>query len=327
MQSISKVSLSQAVIQSLVSHHFGGDTRVLAAVELTDGCFNTAYRLDLADGRAWVLKVAPPPGLRVMRYEAGIMSAEVEVMGLVQARTSMPLPEVLCYDATRRIIENEFFIMAFIPGEPLNKVRAVLTDAQRQAIDRRCGAYLREMNAVPGAAYGYCTACSPRHPTWRHAFDAMLGGVMDDGRDMDVPLPLPYDALHERLRAVYPALDEVQTPRLVHWDLWDGNVFVDMDRGEVTGIVDFERALWGDPLMEVNFRPYPTGGAFLEGYGTPMLATNTQRQRRLLYNVYLYLIMIIECSYRRYETQDQENWARAQLAAEQARLSDWGVAG
>ena len=55
----------------------------------------------------------------------------------------------------------------------------------------------------------------------------------------------------------HPALDEVQSPRLVHWDLWDGNVFVDPATAQITGISDFERSLWGDPLMEVNFGALP----------------------------------------------------------------------
>jgi hypothetical protein len=43
--------------------------------------------------------------------------------------------------------------------------------------------------------------------------------------------------------------------------------------------------------------------------------------RRTLYNLYLYLIMIVECAYRNYETDDQERWARQQLAGELERLA------
>jgi hypothetical protein len=34
--------------------------------------------------------------------------------------------------------------------------------------------------------------------------------------------------------------------------------------------------------------------------------------------------MIVECAYRAYETDDQEQWARQQLAAELARLKTLG---
>jgi hypothetical protein len=41
---------------------------------------------------------------------------------------------------------------------------------------------------------------------------------------------------------------------------------------------------------------------------------------RQFQNVYLYLIMIIECYYRRYETNKQEMWARDKLVQEMAKL-------
>ena len=149
------------------------------------------------------------------------------------------------------------------------------------------------------------------------------GGRFKHTQEMSVELPLPYDALLDLLRRSYPALDEVQSPRLVHWDLWDGNVFVDPATAQITGIIDFERSLWGDPLMEVNFgafAPLEPDSPLLQGYGRPMLTTPEARVRRTLYNIYLFLIMIIECTYRRYPTQDQENWARRLLAVELDKL-------
>ena len=67
-------------------------------------------------------------------------------------------------------------------------------------------------------------------------------------------------------------LDEVSEPALVHWDLWAGNVFV--KDGKITGITDFERALWGDPLMEHYFRMITEPKrpeAFLRGYGLSLI--------------------------------------------------------
>lgn len=48
--------------------------------------------------------------------------------------------------------------------------------------------------------------------------------------------------------------DEVTVPRLVHWDLRAGNVLVEQER--ITGLIDFERCLWGDVRMEVGFRTF-----------------------------------------------------------------------
>ena len=48
----------------------------------------------------------------------------------------------------------------------------------------------------------------------------------------------------------------------------------------------------------------------------PCSRPRAQQRRRALYNIYLYLIMIIECYYRRYENDKQETWARGQLQRE-----------
>jgi fructosamine-3-kinase len=152
----------------------------------------------------------------------------------------------------------------------------------------------------------------------------MLGDVLADGAALDVPLP--YDTLRERLRAWSDVLTDVTTPQLVHWDLWDGNIFIDPATKQITGIIDFERALWGDPLMEFQFRGLVEPADFAVGYGRPMLERPRARQRRLLYNIYLYLIMVIEYSHRQYPTHDQEHWAREQLAGELERLAVDGSA-
>lgn len=322
MQSISKITLSLSLIQSLVARNFGSAVRVHAAHELTEGFFSTAYRLDLADGRSWVLKVSPPSNVRVLRYEYDVMAAEVAAMRLLRERTSLPIPEIYCYDASRALLDNEFFLMECLKGEPLHKIRKGLAPEAQQRINRQIGEYLREINAIEGPAFGYLSAKTLRFATWRAAFDAMLETVLQDGEDMRVELPLTYADYRDLAQQHYAALDEVRAPRLVHWDLWDGNIFFDVETQTVTGIIDHERALWGDPLMEVNFAGYDPAGDFAAGYGQPVLDTPPQRTRRTLYNLYLFLIMVIECYYRQYPAGQQEPWAREQLANAVTALRD-----
>jgi hypothetical protein len=54
----------------------------------------------------------------------------------------------------------------------------------------------------------------------------------------------------------------------VQWDLWDGNVLVDPASGALTGYLDFERALWGDPLLEFQFGPHGRAADVVAGYGS-----------------------------------------------------------
>jgi aminoglycoside phosphotransferase (APT) family kinase protein len=221
----------------------------------------------------------------------------------------MPVPEVLCYDPSLLLAPGEFYIMPHLPGAPLHKVRASLPQEVQQCMDHELGRLLRQVNEIHGEAFGYFSDSQPRFDRWSQAFEQMLLGVLQDGQDRNIELPVPYAALRAYLTSCLPVLDEVMTPHLVHWDLWDGNIFVDPDTGKITGVIDFERALWGDPLMETNFGYNPADSPFMHGYGKPMLADAGQRQRQGLYALYLFAIMIIETYYREYPTPDQRNWA------------------
>lgn len=320
MYALSKTPISFETAQIIVAAHFGGQATIHHYAELTEGMYNAAYLIELADGQKSVLKVAPPDHVRVLRYEKNIMQAEVNVLRLLGAQTNVPVPEVLAYDTSRRLTDNDYYLMSFIPGVGLHKLRKELSVEEQRAIDFRTGEYLRQINAITGTYFGYFAQPEFHFSTWRAAFGSMVEQVLRDGRDAGVELPIDYDALSARLQPFYRVLDEVMQPALVHWDLWDGNIFIDPVTKTIAGILDCERALWGDPLMEVNFGAFGLNLSLMDGYGIDLLATPAARTRRCLYNVYLWLIMVIESTYRQFESKDQENWARSKLVEEMAKL-------
>lgn len=312
MQSLSKTPVSFAAARQVAVQRLGRDD-LIDFQEMIDGYFNAAYRLTFAAGLNCVLKVAPLPGVRVLRYEQNILQTEVTALRLVKERTTVPVPAVLYADDSREILPTPYFVMEFIPGEALHKLRPTLPAEAQAQIDQQIGRCLRQMNQITSPSFGYPARPEERHSRWQIAFDRMLANLLQDGLEMDVRLPLDYPVLRRRLASHYAVLDEVATPSLVHWDLWDGNIFIDPDTLHITGIIDFERALWADHLMECNFGAFGLNPAFLEGYGLALPYTPAQARRRALYNTYLYLVMVIECSSRQYPTNDQETWARAQL--------------
>jgi aminoglycoside phosphotransferase (APT) family kinase protein len=91
----------------------------------------------------------------------------------------------------------------------------------------------------------------------------------------------------------------------VHTDLWAGNVFVEESTGEVVGVIDPERAFWGDPLADlVGIDPMgrePGTPALLEGYGPLDVDSPSARTRLDLYRMRLCLVMMIEITPRRFE--------------------------
>ncbi len=313
MESASKAVASTEVLREVVRQHFGEGLALQASEELREGYFNAAYRLELSDGLKCVLKIAPLAGVRILTYEQNILKTEVEMMELARARTEVPVPRIYSCDTTHRLIGSDYYVMEYLNGTPLHKLRADLSAADSAAVDCEIGQLVRQLNAIEGTVFGYPGQERLRASTWRETFATMLRTVLDDGVAIQAVIPRPYAELYESAARHFAVLDEITVARFVHWDMWDGNIFVDPETRCVTGVIDFERALWGDPLMEANFGGLKEDQAWLDGYGRHMLATPASVQRRHLYNLYLFLIMVVEAYYRDYVEAPITLWARGRL--------------
>ena len=316
MESITKNRQSPAALRAMVGRAYGAD-RVPEgegwAAELGHGWFNVAYRIRLRDGAEVVVKVAPPPQVEVMTYERGAMAVELRMLELLRTRTSVPVPAVDFADRSREVCDADYFFMPYIDGDNLGVVAEHLPGAARDTLMEQVGAANREINSVRGDAFG--PLAGPGGPSWRAVFTGMVEDVLADGERRGVDLGWDYGAVRAVFDAHAGSLDEVTEPRLVEWDLWAGNVMV--RDGRIVGVIDHERAFFGDPLIESGFagtqlaafgHPEP----FMRGYGHPEL-TGTQQVRRRLYCLHLMLIMVIETVYRGHTDSKQYDWARIRL--------------
>jgi aminoglycoside phosphotransferase (APT) family kinase protein len=317
--SISKTHVDVDVAATIVQDAFG-HVELVDFTELTEGWFNAAYVMTLSDGRRCVVKVAPPPEVAVLTYERDIMATEVAALALVGERTTVPVPRVLWSDTSCRRLPSPLFVMEFCEGTLLSALRPTLDVAQQQIVDGQLANFLRLMNGITNPTFGLQAPLAPKFTRWSDAFSRLMDDALADGRAASVDLPVAGEAIGAVVRDHFDALDEVTVPCFVHWDLWDPNVFVDPGTLEVVGIIDLERALWGDPLMEGQFFSKVGDAAFLEAYGLPMLATPGSVSRRLLYDLYLFVIMVVEVAYRRYPTDDIERFGRKHLALTLAKL-------
>ena len=179
MPFITKTPLSQDTARKIIQFHFGARTQISAFSELTDGMFNSAYLVEISDGLKQVLKVAPHDEVRVLRYEKKIMHTEVEVLRLVKARTDMPVPCVTFYDTSRNLIDNDYYLMDFVPGIAFHKLRGQLSPQEQYAIDHQTGVYLRQLNAIQGTGFGLFACPDQLTPTWREGFDRLLKDILD----------------------------------------------------------------------------------------------------------------------------------------------------
>lgn len=278
-----------------------------AITELKEGWFNVAYQLRLADGREVVLKIAPPQGAEILQYEKNIMATEVAAMRLARQHPAIPVPEIYFFDDAHDLCDADYFFMEKLTGDNLDHVRASLPDETRDAIDFRIGEIVRAINSFPGTYFGYDGNPDLRAATWKEAFLKIVESVLEDAIRKQATFDYSFDDIRAAVVKHAPALDEITVPCLVHWDAWNPNFFV--KDGQITGILDFERALWAEPLMEAQFRSLFFGPGVtpsLHGYGKTAF-TFREDQRNYLYSLHLALVMNTECYYRNYDTDEVFN--------------------
>lgn len=317
MESQTKNKQPRATIDRMIARACPGVTAT-GVTELTEGFFNAAYSV----GSAVVLKVGPAEGTPLMSHERNIMSSEVRSMRLVAERTDVPVARILFYDDTREICEADYFIMEKLPGRSYHSAMNELDDEARERIERQIGQYNSRINGIVGERFGYFGQPDKQGSDWFEVYRSILMDAVRDAEALKIDLRMdPLDML-ELLRRDADAFREVAVPKLVHWDLWAGNVFI--ENGAVTGLIDFERCLWADPLLEVGFRSFASNPHFLEGYGLREL-TASQRIRIRWYDLYLYLISALECDYRQYEDRGTYEWAIARIREGMAALKEGGL--
>lgn len=311
MESKTKNRKTREQVAQMVERSFGGTTLATgddAVSELKEGWFNAAYNVWLSGGREVILKIAPLKGADIMTYEKHIMTTEVALMRLVRGNPAIPVPEIYAFDTTRDVCDSEYFFMEKLTGDNYGNVKESFAPAMQAQIDQQIGVIIREVNGFTGTYFGYDGNSDLRGETWKEAFLKIIDAVLEDGARKNADPGFPIDDIREAVLKHASSLEEVTTPQLVHWDAWDLNFFV--KDGKVTGIIDFERALWADPLMESQFRALAFGGVSecMRGYGKTAF-TREEDERCHLYTLYLALVMKIECYYRQYESDFASNAA------------------
>lgn len=296
--SITKGTVTEETINRMTQKAFG--ERALGMEELKEGYFNIAYRICLKD-REVVLKIAPSPEIQVMTFEKNIMFSEVDSMGMVARRTEVPVPGVLFYDDSRRVIDREYFFMERLRGQSLSGLQDTLPEEQKQEIYRQLGQYTRQLNQIRGERFGYYGQPDRQGTEWYEVFRDMVRDTYRDAGRKAIPMPAEEAGTLKLLERDKDIFNAVKIPRFVHWDIWAGNVFIADNK--VEGIIDFERCLWGDPLMEVGFRNYEYNRDFYDGYGIGEL-TGAEKRRARWYDVYLALLWCLETDYRGYDNRD-----------------------
>lgn len=291
---------------------------------LSGGLFAAVDLVQMEDGRAVVVKtgVAASEGRPpLLTYEHDLLRAEAELLRRAEP-AAVPTPRVLLTDLSRSLVDVDVLVMDHLPGETWEAVARTLEGPAAQRVVHEWGGALAGFHSLRGEVFGYPSSPALQASAWPDVVTAMFEALLDDAGTWGVDIQ--QDRIRRALGASLDDVAEITQPVLVHMDLWPGNVLIDPATGAVTGVVDLERGLFGDPVMDlVGAEPmsvdapssgllagyHAAGGRLpiVEGGGTPFGLEPAADRRLALYRLYMNALMTIEIVPRAYA----EDWVPA----------------
>lgn len=202
------------------------------------------------------------------------MQKEVTVLGLIQDRLSVPAPRVLYADDSKKLLALNFIVMNKLAGSILRPLERTLDSKQLAQVYVQIGQLLREFHQISMEAFGYIgpngiwTAHATNHAYLAYQFQRKLKQFTERGGSHELAQRI---ARHVKGRV--QLLQACKRAVLCHNDLHAGNLLATITERTVrlTGVLDFEGALAGDPLMDVAKALYYLGEErkrdLLRGYG------------------------------------------------------------
>ncbi|MFO7900986.1 MAG: phosphotransferase [Planctomycetota bacterium] len=277
-------SFDQDDLARCVRRHLDEPDANVELQRIPTGKFNTGYFV-AADGDDMVLRVAPPADAVFLFYERDMMRQEPGIHRLLREQTDVPVAEIIAYDDSHEVIDRDYLLMRRLPGVPLSQAPVPDTGP----VMRRVGECLAQVHALTADEYGYLGEHHPMEPqgNWPDAFAVMWRKLLDDIVGVGHYDPSERAALVALLDRHLPLFDRPVPASLLHMDVWDQNVLVDR-AGRLTGLVDWDRALWGDPEIEFAVLDYCgiSTPAFWRGYGRPRDESPEARVRNVFYLLY-----------------------------------------
>jgi hygromycin-B 7''-O-kinase len=281
------LTLARAIVDRALADQF-----VVSISRIHGGEIAAIYEIALAAGKPpLILKVYPQSLHWKMQKEANVIS-------LVEGRLGVAVPRILLVDDSKQLLDLNFTLMTKIDGQILGSIERTLTPHQFASAYRQIGSLLRQFHQIPMEAFGYIgpNGIWTPHPT-NHAymtfqFDRKLNEFEQRGGAEVLARQV---ARH--LAECEELLRDCRQPVLCHNDLHAGNLLVNLEAEalDLCGVLDFEGALAGDPLMDVAKAAYyldeDARRALLDGYG-PVQGRNAREALRLYH---LYFVLELWC--------------------------------
>jgi aminoglycoside phosphotransferase (APT) family kinase protein len=242
------LSLTANQILAMCQRAFGPSVRVASARQLSGGTFNTTFLITLNDQQV-ILRIAPPPTADLLWNERWLMRREQQIQPFFAALAPL-MPRTLLADFTHQLIDRDYVFQTYLAGERWDEIAEVFTPDEELRLWEQFGRITKTIHSTVGTTFGGPYP-APEFPTWSEAVLYRLECAIQAMTEAQLDLT----DIRSVVAIVWgqtARLDAIEQPHLLHGDLWLFNILVrrDVDGPTITGVLDADRAWWGDPLAD-----------------------------------------------------------------------------
>lgn len=227
---------------------------------ITEGFSNEVYAIDTTDGQQVVVRIhhASP------HFEA-------EQWALDRCATiGIPTPRFLLLSHSgSETAARSICVETRLPGQTLYTLmnKGVLNTVDAASIVRDAGSLLARVHTIPTTGWGRIDATGAGQVArWSDLLDtSIIDGAYQAAHKLAISPQTITEAIH--YLQTHASLFTTFSPRLLHGDFSPQQILV--DAGRITGFIDFEFPLSGDPAWEFAYWDYFTGQQPYQGSMLP----------------------------------------------------------
>jgi aminoglycoside phosphotransferase (APT) family kinase protein len=222
--------------------------KVANLTELRGGEISGVYEARLAGAPSLIIKIYPD----MFHWK---LAKEVSIYRRLADFPELPVPRVIWHDDSKTLLPLNLLVMTKIEGQLLRPLEPSLADDALFDLYAQMGRTLRQFHEVRMEAFGYLVAEGVKDP---HAsneaymlfqFDKKLREFRRFGGDAKLA-----ERMERHVAAHAGALTGCAWPVFCHDDFHTANILVAKRSDgtwQLSGVVDVENAVAGDPLIDV----------------------------------------------------------------------------
>lgn len=259
--------LNSAEIAKVISNLYGSDSIITDCSLLKGGLFNTTYRVKTnSDNNGIVLRVAPINQHLLFDFEKSMMAAEPLFYEMLQDK-NIPTSAVIHHDNSFNVIDREYIVFKYISSVPMNDISVPMHVKSR--LYQQLGEIVSLIHNIKNEKFGWKRPANELelYDNWGTFLNRFANEIADRASNYGV-----FDEGEiNRFTDIFndtTVFNQITQARMVHADLWEGNVLVGENDGkwDVAAIIDVDKAIFGDKDMEFA-SPVLLNDDFLSGYG------------------------------------------------------------